>query len=57
MYDLLLTSESDSDNCEIDIIAALSQRENLTKNSYLKKKKKKKKKKKTHQNFTPKNNL
>ncbi len=37
MYDLLLSSESDSDDCEIDIIAALSQEDNITKNNYLKK--------------------
>ncbi len=36
MYDLLLSSESDSDDCEIDIIAALSKPKNLTKNNYLK---------------------
>ncbi len=36
MYDLLLSSESDSDDCGIDIIAALSKPKNLTKNNYLK---------------------
>ncbi len=36
MYDLLLSSESNSDNCVIYIIAALSKLKHLTKNNYLK---------------------
>ncbi len=36
MYDLLLSLESDSDDCEVDIIAALSQQENFTKRHNLK---------------------
>ncbi len=38
MYDLLLSSESDSDDCKIDIIATLSPQD-LTKSNYLRERK------------------